>query len=153
MDKLYSNANTLAVQRVRPEAVLPARATDQSAGYDLSACIDSPLTLAPGQRAMIPTGIAIAIPVPGMAAFLFGRSGLGINHGICPSNAVGVVDADYRGEIMVGLTNHAQDAYTIQPGERIAQMVLMPILTPQVQEVDTLDRTARGEGGFGSTGR
>lgn len=144
---------SLKVKRLRPQAELPRRATGQSAGYDLCACLDAPLTLPPRQRVLVPTGIAIAIGSPQVAAFLFGRSGLGIKQGICPSNAVGVVDADYRGEVMVGLTNHSDQPYTIQPGERIAQMVLMPVCLPLVEEADTLPETGRGTGGFGSTGR
>lgn len=144
---------TLQVKKLRAAAILPARATADSAGYDLCACIDAPVTLAAHCRALIPTGIAIAIGDPGVAAFIFGRSGLGVKHGLSPSNAVGVVDADYRGEVMVGLTNHSDEDYTIQPGERIAQMVLMPVLTPELAEVDVLPETQRGTGGFGSTGR
>lgn len=143
----------LQIKKLHPAAQIPQRATEYSAGYDLCACVEQPMTLAAGQRALIPTGIAIGIEDPSVAAFLFGRSGLGIKQGICPSNAVGVVDADYRGEIMVPLTNHSDQAYTIQPGERIAQMVLMPVLTPEIQLVDTLSETGRGTGGFGSTGR
>lgn len=145
--------NILNVKRVRPGARLPDRATAGAAGYDLSACIDEPVTLPAQGRATIPTGIAIAIQDPAVAAFVFGRSGLGIRHGIVPSNAVGVIDSDYRGELMVGLTNHSDEDYTIQPGERIAQMVLMPVLTPRVTEVGVLPETERGTGGFGSTGR
>lgn len=144
---------SLHVKKLRPGASLPARATQGSAGYDLCACIDAPLTLPARGRAMIPTGIAIAIPSPDMAAFVFGRSGLGVKRGICPSNAVGVIDSDYRGEIMVGLTNHSDEDYTIQPGERIAQLALMPVLTPDIVEADELPETSRGAGGFGSTGR
>lgn len=143
----------LLVKKLHPQAVLPQRATAGSAGYDLCACLDAPLTIPSGGRALVPTGIAIAIREENVAAFLFGRSGLGIKQGICPSNAVGVVDADYRGEIKVGLSNHGEQAYTVQPGERIAQMVLMPVLTPQLQCVDELPETTRGTGGFGSTGR
>lgn len=143
----------LQIKKVRPDAVLPRRATAQSAGYDLCACIGRPFTLAAGKRAVIPTGIAIATGRPDVAAFVFGRSGLGINHGIAPSNAVGVIDADYRGEILVGLTNHSDEDYTIEPGERVAQLVLMPVLTPGLREVAALPGTERGSGGFGSTGR
>lgn len=143
----------LHVKKLRPGAALPERATGWSAGYDLCACLDAPICLPARQRAMIPTGIAIGIEDPGVAGFVFGRSGLGVKRGICPSNAVGVIDADYRGEIMVGLTNHSDEDYTIQPGERIAQMVLLPVLTPVLLEVDELSETGRGAGGFGSTGR
>ncbi len=145
--------DSLIIKRIHPDAVLPQRATDFSAGYDLCACIPQPLTIAPGSRAVIPTGIAMEISQPDIAGFVFGRSGLGIKHGLVPSNAVGVIDADYRGEVMVGLTNHSDTSYTIQPGERIAQLVLMPIFTPPVVESQSLSHTVRGQGGLGSTGR
>ncbi len=142
----------LPVRRVRPQAVLPVRATPGSAGLDLHACIEEPLTLEPGQRAMIPTGLAAAIP-QGVAGMIYARSSLGTKYGIALSNGVGVVDSDYRGEICVGLCNFSAEPYTIQPGERVAQLVLQPVLCLPVQEVDILDETSRGEGGFGSTGR
>lgn len=143
----------LQVKKLHPQAVLPSRATQQSAGYDLCACIDGHLVIPAHERVVIPTGIAIAIEDPGVAGFVFGRSGLGINYGLAPSNAVGVIDADYRGEIRVGLTNHSDRDYTVRPGERIAQLVLMPVLTPVLREAETLSQTERGTGGFGSTGR
>ena len=146
--------HTLKIKRLRPGAELPVRATGASAGYDLCACLEEPLTLSAGGRVRVPTGIAIEMEGPEQAAaFVFGRSGLGIKHGIVPSNAVGVIDADYRGEIIVGLSNHGGSDYTIQPGERIAQLVILPVLTPPVVEVEELSDTARGAGGFGSTGR
>lgn len=120
---------------------------------DLCACIDAPVTIAPGSLAMIPTGIAIALPQAGCAAFLFARSGLGVKHGITLSNGVGVVDSDYRGEIKVGLCNVGSEPYTIEPGERIAQMVVMPVMLWATQEADSLPETQRGTGGFGSTGK
>lgn len=143
----------LLVKKLRPGAQLPARATTGSAGYDLCACLDAPTTIPAGGRAMLPTGIAIAIGDPGVAGFIFGRSGLGAKHGICPSNAVGVIDSDYRGELVVGLANHSHTAYIVRPGERIAQLVLLPVYLPQLVEADTLPETDRGIGGFGSTGR
>lgn len=147
-----SSQQFLPMRRIRPQAVLPIRATAGSAGLDLHACIDEPLTLEPGCRAMIPTGLAAAIP-QGVAGMIYARSSLGTKHGIALSNGVGVVDSDYRGEICVGLCNFSTEPYTIQPGERVAQLVLQPILSLPVQEVETLDETSRGEGGFGSTGR
>lgn len=144
----------LKIKKLRPQAALPRRATAQSAGYDLCACIDKPLVLAPGARAQIPTGVAVELETDApCAGFVFGRSGLGIRHGIAPSNAVGVIDADYRGELIVGLTNFSREAYEIQPGERIAQLVVLPVCTPPVEECGELGGTARGAGGFGSTGR
>ena len=119
---------------------------------DLSACIEKPMVLEPGQRALIPTGIAAAIP-QGAAGMIYARSSLGVRHGVALSNGVGVVDSDYRGEIQVGLCNFSSEPFTIQPGERIAQLVLHPVLMPEVCEVEELDDTLRGEGGFGSTGR
>lgn len=142
----------LRVKRLREGASLPHRATAGSAGFDLCACLEQNVVIRPGETKVIPTGIAID-PGEGAAALVFGRSGLGIKHGIVPANAVGVVDSDYRGEIMVGLHNQGQAAYEIQPGERIAQLVLVPVLTPDVREADSLSGTERGSGGFGSTGR
>ena len=144
---------TVKIKKVRENAAVPQRATAGSAGADLCACIDEPITINPGDLAKIPTGIAIALPNPQLGAFLFARSGLGVKHGICLSNGVGVVDSDYRGEISVGLCNVGNKPYTIEPGERIAQMVIMPVALPQLCEVDELDKTQRGDGGFGSTGR
>jgi len=138
---------------LREGAVLPRRATDGSAGYDLHACIENPLIIPARGRVSIPTGIAIALPSPNVAAFIFGRSGLGIKHGICPSNAVAVIDSDYRGELIVGLSNHCNEDYIIQPGERIAQMLILPIFTPKLVECSELPETTRGIGGFGSTGK
>lgn len=146
--------HTLKIKRLRPGAELPRRATGASAGYDLCACLEEPLILPAGGRVRVPTGIAIEMEGPEpAAAFVFGRSGLGMKNGIVPSNAVGVVDADYRGEVIVGLTNHGGSDYTIQPGERIAQLVFLPVIVPSVVEVEGLSDTARGAGGFGSTGK
>lgn len=143
----------LRTKRLHPNAVLPTRATEGSAGYDLYACIESPLLLPAGGRVSVPTGIAIMLESCDSAAFVFGRSGLGIRHGIVPSNGVGVIDSDYRGEIVVGLSNHSDKDYTIEPGERVAQMVIMPVFTPEIIEVEQLSQTLRGSDGFGSTGR
>lgn len=144
----------LKVKKLRPDAVLPARATPGSAGYDLTACIESEITLLPGKPAVIPTGIAIELSETApCAAFVYGRSGLGVKFGIILSNGVGVVDSDYRGEIMVGLTNISSTPYILKPRERIAQLVIHPILLPQPMEVSELSDTLRGEGRFGSTGR
>ena len=143
----------ILVKKLHENAVVPKRATPGSAGMDLCACIDAPVTIAPGSLAMIPTGIAIALPQAGCAAFLFARSGLGVKHGITLSNGVGVVDSDYRGEIKVGLCNVGGEPYTIEPGERIAQMVVMPVMLWATQEADSLPETQRGTGGFGSTGK
>ncbi|WMJ82752.1 dUTP diphosphatase [Oscillospiraceae bacterium LTW-04] len=143
---------TLQIKRVRAQAVLPERATQGSAGLDLRACTTDETCIMPGDTALLPTGLAVALP-EGSVGLVFGRSGLGIRHGIVPANAVGVIDADYRGEIQVGLTNHSAEPYIIVPGDRIAQLVIVPVLTPPIEEVTNLSDTARGEGGFGSTGK
>ena len=143
----------LRIKKLRENATIPMRATEGSAGMDLYACIDSPVTIKPGDLALIPTGIAIEIPSQNFVAYIFARSGLGIKHGICLSNGVGVIDSDYRGEVCVGLCNVSDKPYVIEPFERVAQMVIAPVLTPDVVEVDELSDTARGEGGFGSSGR
>lgn len=143
----------LKIKKLRKDAKVPQRATNGSAGMDLYACIDQSITLAPGQLAVVPTGIAIELPDNKCAAFLYSRSGLGVKHGICLSNGVGVIDSDYRGEICAGLCNVSDKPYTIEPFERVAQMVIAPVLTPDVVETDELSDTLRGEGGFGSTGK
>lgn len=141
------------VRRLRESAKLPFRATEGSAGMDLYACIDSPVTLGAGEKAVIPTGIAIELPSAELAAFVFARSGLAIKHGIGLLNGVGVIDSDYRGEICVGVVNQLAEPYTIAPDERIAQLVIMPVSLITPVEAQSLDDTARGEGGFGSTGK
>ena len=141
------------VRRLRESAKLPFRATEGSAGMDLYACIDSPVTLGAGEKAVIPTGIAIELPSAELAAFVFARSGLAIKHGIGLLNGVGVIDSDYRGEICVGVINQLAETYTIAPDVRIAQLVIMPVSLINPVEAQSLDDTARGEGGFGSTGK
>jgi len=143
----------LKIRKLREGAKIPRRATSGSAGMDLYACIDEPITLAPGQLAVVPTGIAIELPDNTCAAFLYARSGLGVKHGICLSNGVGVIDSDYRGEVCAGLCNVSDKPYVIEPDERVAQIVIAPVLTPDIIEVDELSDTQRGAGGFGSTGR
>ena len=143
----------LKIKKLKDAAKIPMRATDGSAGMDLYACMEESVTLAPGQLAVIPTGIAIELPDNTCAAFLYARSGLGVKHGICLANGVGVIDSDYRGEICAGLCNVSDTPYTIEPDERVAQMVIAPVLTPEIVEVDQLGDTERGAGGFGSTGK
>lgn len=143
----------LKMKKLRPDAVLPTRGSAGAAGLDLYACLEAPVTLQPGALERIPTGIAIALPGPDTVGLIFGRSGLGVKHGITLSNSVGVIDSDYRGELQVGLCNVGSEPCTIQPGERFAQLVVMPVFTPIPVEVQELDGTDRGEGGFGSTGR
>lgn len=144
---------TLKIKKVREKAVVPKYATSGAAGMDLYACIDAPVTLEPGKLLMIPTGIAIELPDSSLAAFIHARSGLGVKHGICLSNGVGVVDSDYRGEVCVGLCNVSDKAYTIEPFERVAQMVIAPVAVMDIEEVEELSDTDRGAGGFGSTGK
>lgn len=141
------------IRKLREGAKIPRRATEGAAGMDLYACIDESITLAPQQLVIVPTGIAIELPDNGCAAFLYARSGLGVKHGICLANGVGVIDSDYRGEVCAGLCNVSDKPYVIAPGERIAQMVIAPVFTPDVVEVSELSDTQRGAGGFGSTGK
>ena len=143
----------LKVKKVRENAKLPTRATGGSAGLDLYACIEAPITLNKGDKAVIPTGIAIGLDDPHYAAFIHSRSGLAIKHGIGLLNSVGVIDSDYRGEVCVGVIKQTEEAYTIQPFERIAQMVIKSVELPEIIEVEELDETDRGAGGFGSTGK
>ena len=134
----------LKIRKLREGATIPRRATEGAAGMDLYACIDENITLAPQQLVIVPTGIAIELPDSGCAAFLYA---------ICRGNGVGVIDSDYRGEVCVGLCNVSDKPYVIAPGERIAQMVIAPVFTPDVVEVSELSDTQRGAGGFGSTGK
>ena len=144
--------------KIGTEIPLPSYATAGSAGLDLRACIDAPVYL-PGtdtglpNSAMVPTGIAIQLPGSEYVALVYARSGLAVKHGVALSNCVGVIDSDYRGEIKVGLVNLSGKAYTIEPGERIAQLVITPVTQANIQLVDELDNTDRGAGGFGSTGK
>ena len=139
--------------KIGREIPLPQLATPGSAAMDLRACIDRPVTIRAGERTVVPTGLAMALPSADYVALLFARSGLGIRKGVCLSNGVGVIDSDYRGEIGVGLVNLSQEAYTVQPGDRIAQLMVVPVERPTVSLVEDLDDTSRGSGGFGSTGR
>ena len=142
----------LFIKRLDPRAALPAYQTPGSAAMDLAAVLDEPVTVEPRALVSIPTGLAIALPGPEWVALVFARSGLGIKHGIALSNGVGVIDSDYRGEIRVGLTNLSDTPYTIQPGDRVAQLAVMPVVRAQLVQAEDLDETARGAGGFGSTG-
>jgi dUTP pyrophosphatase len=143
---------TLRIQRLRPSARLPVRATPGAAGLDLCADLDAPLTLAPGQRVLVPTGLAIALP-SGHEGQVRPRSGLAVKYGVTVINAPGTIDEDYRGEVKVALVNLGQAPFVIAPGERIAQLVLARVEHLAVSEVDALETTSRGAGGFGSTGR
>ena len=131
---------------------LPNYATPGSAGLDLRACLDKPLLLEPGQAALVPTGLAVHIADPGLAAMLLPRSGLGHKHGIVLGNLVGLIDSDYQGPLMVSCWNRGKDPYTVQPLERIAQMVIVPVVQAHFERVESFEDSARGSGGFGSTG-
>ncbi len=137
----------------RMAAQLPAYATPGSAGLDLRACLDEAIELAPGQTALIPTGLAIHIEDAGLAALILPRSGLGHKHGIVLGNLVGLIDSDYQGQLMVSCWNRGQGSFTIQPMERIAQMVIVPVVQANFRRVESFEQSDRGEGGFGSSGR
>jgi dUTP pyrophosphatase len=143
----------LQVLDERVRMMLPAYATNGSAGLDLRACLDEPLELQPGQTTLIPTGIAIHIGDPGLAAMILPRSGLGHKHGIVLGNLVGLIDSDYQGQLMVSCWNRGQAAFTIHPFERIAQMVIVPVVQAQFRVVEAFASSDRGAGGFGSTGK
>ena len=144
--------NPIKVKKLRPGAQLPTYGTAFSAGADLYACLEEPVTIAPGETKKIPTGLAIEIHV-GFAGLIYARSGLGNRQGLAPANKVGVVDSDYRGEFMVFLHNHSAEKRTVSHGDRVAQLVVTPVYTPGFEETDELTDTARGAGGFGSTGK
>lgn len=139
------------VKRLSGTAVLPVRGSAQAAGYDLCADIAEPLVIAPGETAKVATGLAFAIP-DGYFGGIFARSGLSTKKGLRPANCTGVVDSDYRGPVIVALHNDSDKARTVEPGERIAQLILLPYLAAEFEETEELDATERGEGGFGSTG-
>lgn len=140
------------IKKLSEKATLPTYGSPYSAGADLYACIDEDIVVEPGQTVFVKTGLAMEIPV-GFAAFIYARSGLACKKGLAPANKVGVVDCDYRGEVMVALHNHSNEARTVTVGERIAQLVIAPYYTADFLECDELSDTVRGEGGFGSTGR
>lgn len=139
--------------RIGADIPVPFYASDGAAAMDLHACIDAPVVIPAGGRVVIPTGIAIALPSADYVALVYARSGLGIKHGVAPANCVGVIDSDYRGEIKVGLQNSGSEDYTVRPADRVAQLMIAPVVRADVRLVDELDETARGAGGFGSTGR
>jgi dUTP pyrophosphatase len=143
----------IKVLDARMAAALPAYATPGSAGLDLRACLDAAVTLAPGQAQLIPTGLAIHIADPGLAAMILPRSGLGHKHGIVLGNLVGLIDSDYQGQLMVSCWNRGSAPFVVEPMERIAQMVIVPVVQATFRRVDDFDASHRGEGGFGSTGK
>lgn len=139
--------------RIGNDFPLPHYATEGSAGLDLRACLQEALTLAPGESTLIPSGIAIHIADPGYAAVLLPRSGLGHKHGIVLGNLVGLIDSDYQGEVLISCWNRGRDAFTIQPGERVAQMVILPVVQARFEVVEEFEQSRRGAGGFGHSGR
>jgi len=139
--------------RVGTEFPLPTYATSGSAGLDLRACLDSALEITPGMTTLVPTGLAIHIGDPGLAAVILPRSGLGHKHGIVLGNLVGLIDSDYQGQLMVSVWNRGQQSFTLQPGDRLAQLVFVPVVQAEFNLVEDFDASARGEGGFGHSGR
>ena len=141
----------VAVKKLRPNAKLPTYGSEFAAGADLYACLEAPVTIQPHETYLVPTGLSLELPV-GWAGMVHARSGMATKRHLAPANKVGVIDCDYRGEVMVSLHNHSNITQTVEPGERIAQLVIMPYLTAQFFEAEELSDTVRGEGGFGSTG-
>jgi len=142
----------IRVKKLRPGAMLPTYGSIEAAGADLYACVEEELVIAPGESVFVPTGLAMELP-KGYVGLIYARSGLACKRGLAPANKVGVVDSDYRGEFMVVLHNHGCEAQTVCNGERIAQLVITPIITPPYEQVDDLSDTERSSGGFGSTGK
>ncbi len=144
--------SVIRVKKLHPNAILPTYGSVEAAGADLYACLEAPVIIQPGEIFWVPTGIALEVP-KGCAGLVYARSSMGAKRGLAPANKVGVVDSDYRGEIRVVLLNHSKEPQTLQPGERVAQFVITPVLQPVYEEVADLTDTNRGTGGFGSTGR
>lgn len=144
--------DSVKIKILREGAVLPTYGSDGAAGADLYACLNAPVDIAPGETAFIPTGLAMAIP-EGLAGLVYARSGMACKRGLAPANKVGVIDSDYRGEISVALLNHGTQPQQISNGDRIAQLLLTPVMTPSYEIAAELDETCRASGGFGSTGR
>ncbi len=144
--------NTIRVKKLHPNAKIPTYGSSEAAGADLYACLEEEVTIQPGEIFWVPTGIALEVP-KGCAGLVYARSSMGAKRGLAPANKVGVVDSDYRGEVKVVLLNHSKVPQTLQPGERVAQFVITPVLQPVYEEVEELTNTGRGSGGFGSTGK
>ena len=144
--------DAIRVKKLNPNAMLPTYGSAEAAGADLYACLDQSVTIAPGETAWIPTGLSLEVP-KGCAGLIYARSSMGVKRGLAPANKVGVIDSDYRGEIRVVLLNHGKTTQTVENGERIAQFLITPVLTPAYMEVDELSNTGRGTGGFCSTGK
>ena len=144
--------NTIRVKKLSNNAILPTYGTNEAAGADLYACLENTVSIAPGETCWVGTGIALEVP-KGCAGLIYARSSMGVKRGLAPANKVGVIDSDYRGEIRVVLLNHSNQVQTVAPGERIAQLIITPVLTPAYEEAAELSDTGRGVGGFGSTGK
>jgi len=144
--------NMVRVKKLHPNAKLPTYGSAEAAGADLYACLDAPVDIAPGETVWIPTGLALEVP-KGCAGLVYARSSMGVKRGLAPANKVGVIDSDYRGEIRVVLLNHGKSTQTVEHGERVAQFLITPVLTPAYEEAEELSDTSRGAGGFGSTGK
>ncbi|MBQ2892747.1 MAG: dUTP diphosphatase [Oscillospiraceae bacterium] len=144
--------STIRVKKLSPNAILPTYGSAEAAGADLYACLEETVSIAPGEVFWVPTGVALEVP-KGCAGLIYARSSMGVKRGLAPANKVGVIDSDYRGEIRVVLLNHSKQVQTVAPGERVAQLIITPVLTPAYEEVEELTDTERGIGGFGSTGK
>ena len=144
--------SSIRVKKLSPKAILPTYGSSEAAGADLYACLEESVTIQPGETVFIPTGIALEVP-KGCAGLVYARSSMGAKRGLAPANKVGVIDSDYRGEIRVVLLNHGKVPQTVEHGERVAQFLITPVLTPQYEEVEELTDTDRGTGGLGSTGK
>ena len=144
--------DVIRVKKLNPNAILPTYGSVEAAGADLYACLESPVTIEPGETVWIPTGIALEVP-KGCAGLVYARSSMGVKRGLAPANKVGVIDSDYRGEIRVVLLNHGKQTQTVEHGERVAQFLITPVVTPAYMEVESLSDTDRGAGGLGSTGK
>ena len=144
--------DAIRVKKLNPNAILPTYGSAEAAGADLYACLEQAVTIEPGETAWIPTGLSLEVP-KGYAGLIYARSSMGVKRGLAPANKVGVIDSDYRGEIRVVLLNHGKTAQIVENGERIAQFLITPVLTPAYMEVDELSNTGRGTCGFGSTGK
>ena len=144
--------STIRVKKLRENAVIPTYGSAEAAGADIYACLEAPVAIAAGETAFIPTGLSLEVP-RGCAGLIYARSSLGSKRGLAPANKVGVIDSDYRGEVMVALHNHGKTEQSIMPGDRIAQLLITPVLQPAYEEAEELSDTSRGQGGFGSTGR
>ena len=142
----------IRIKKLHSNAVIPTYGSLEAAGADIYACLDAAVTIPAGKTVFIPTGLAMEVP-KGCAGLIYARSSMGSKRGLAPANKVGVIDSDYRGQVMVALHNHSQEDQVVNPGERVAQLIITPVFTPGFREVDDLSETDRGSGGFGSTGR